>query len=237
MEWFRRWFGPLYEDLYGHRDSAEAHAQVVSLLSRLGRIEGPVLDAGCGSGRHLRELREQGLRAVGADLSAHLLTGARSGGPVVRADLRQPPFKPGSFGLVAAFFSVFGYLDTPEQDLHLLDVLVDLVAPRGYLFLDLPDPDHVRAHLVARDSRSFPGGTALQERWIEDGCVHKRITVTREAGAPPELYLERVRLWDRESVEQEASKRGLEPVALLGTSDGHPWEPGSPRLGFAWRRC
>ena len=128
-EWFRSWFGPLYEELYSHRDPTEAADQVASLLFRTGKIDHPVLDAGCGAGRHLSCLREQGCRAVGVDLSRHLLSRAVSQrrGPVACADLRHPPFRAESFGLVASFFTVFGYLDTPSDDAALFASLAALV--------------------------------------------------------------------------------------------------------------
>lgn len=236
MEWFQRWFGPLYEELYGHRDATEARIQVASLLRRTGAIEFPVLDAGCGAGRHLEALRAHGCRAFGIDLSAHLLSRAIERGPVVRGDLRSLPFRPSSFGLIAAFFSVFGYLETPEADLVMLSGLVDLLSPEGYLYLDLPDPDHVRAHLVAHDEQVLGDVAVVQERWIESGCVHKRITVRKGEGEP-EQYLERVRLWERERVNREAGRMGLSRVALLGGPDGIDWTPGAARLGWLWKRC
>ena len=235
MEWFQRWFGPLYEELYGHRDATEARIQVASLLRRTGTSELPVLDAGCGAGRHLEALRASGCRAYGIDLSAHLLSRAVEYGPVVRGDLRVLPFRPSSFGLIAAFFSVFGYLETPEDDLKMLSGLIDLLSSGGYLYLDLPDPDHVRAHLVPRDERVEGEVVVVQERWIEGGCVHKRITV-RKGGGEAEQYLERVRLWEREVVNGEVGRMGLSRVALLGGPDGIDWTPGASRLGFVWRR-
>jgi len=63
MEWFRQWFGALYEEIYVHRDPAEAQVQVDTLLRRTGVGPLPVLDAGCGAGRHLRILRDR-LRAL-----------------------------------------------------------------------------------------------------------------------------------------------------------------------------
>lgn len=48
--------------------------------------EGPVLDLGCGSGRHLTELRKVNPRAFGLDLSKHLL------------ELLKPPCEVGSSG-------------------------------------------------------------------------------------------------------------------------------------------
>jgi SAM-dependent methyltransferase len=235
MEWFRQWFGPLYDEIYVHRDPAEARVQVDALLGRIGILALPVLDAGCGAGRHLGVLRECGCRAVGLDLSAHLLGQAILSGPVVRADLRAPPFRAESFGMVAAFFTVFGYLERREDDLALLSALTDLVAPGGYLYLDLPDPLQVRTSLVPRDEKTLSGIQVVQERWIEDGQVFKSIQVRRD-GADAELYLERVRLWECEDIGAEAERRGLETVARFGHADGREWTPGSPRMACLWRK-
>jgi SAM-dependent methyltransferase len=43
----------------------------------LGNIEGPVLDVGCGPGRHVRALLERGVVALGIDLTPQLVEAAR----------------------------------------------------------------------------------------------------------------------------------------------------------------
>jgi SAM-dependent methyltransferase len=60
-----------------------------------------VLDAGCGNGLYLRELRDRGVRAIGCDLSAGML---RSAGPgaLVNGDLTALPFRDGAFDAVIA---------------------------------------------------------------------------------------------------------------------------------------
>lgn len=235
MEWFRQWFGPLYEEIYAHRDPVEARVQVDALLARTGIPSLPVLDAGCGAGRHLGVLRERGCKAVGLDLSAHLLSHAVRCGPAVRADLRSPPFRSGSMGMVAAFFTVFGYLETRDDDLALLTALADLVAPEGHLYLDLPDPVQVRRSLVPRDEKTISGLHVVQERWIENGQVFKSISA-RRGDAGVEQYLERVRLWELEDIEAAATRRGLGTVARFGHADGREWSPGSPRMACLWRK-
>ncbi len=236
-EWFRSWFGSLYEELYRHRDPLEAARQVASLLSLTGKHLGPVLDAGCGGGRHLGCLREQGCQAFGLDLSSHLLARAVEDlrGPVVCADLRSPPFHPGAFGLVASFFTGFGYLDTPEDDARFFHQLAALVKPGGWLFLDLPNPARVRQDLVARDERAIEGGRAIQEREIVGNLVIKTIRVER-VGQVPEQYFERVRLWEIEDIDRLATACGLISRAILGDSEGSLATPESPRQAFLWRK-
>jgi malonyl-CoA O-methyltransferase len=55
-----------------------------------------VLDAGCGSGRYLRELKARGAQAVGVDLSSEMLAGARRLQlPVAQAALDRLPLADG----------------------------------------------------------------------------------------------------------------------------------------------
>lgn len=209
--------------------------QVRSLLRLVDETKGQVLDAGCGSGRHLLALREAGLRAVGCDLSAHLLKTAATRGPVVRCDLRDLPFADGSFDLVASFFTGFGYLERRSDDMELLAELVRVVAPGGWLHLDLPDPDHVRLHLVPEDTRRWPGATVLQRRFLHGDMVMKTIRIERDDGGVSE-YVERVRLWNPEHLEAVAKPLGLRPHARLGDVNGTPWAPGMARCGLVLRR-
>lgn len=235
-EWFRSWFGPLYEELYRHRDPSEAARQVASLLSWTGPLTGRVLDAGCGAGRHLACLREAGLAAVGVDLSAHLLGRAVEAGhgSVARADLRLPPFRPRSFQLVASFFTVFGYLDTPDDDRRLFAALAALVEDGGWLYQDLPNPDHVRAHLIARDEQELEGAQIVQERRLEGDVVVKTITV-RRGDEPPEQYFERVRLWKMNDLDVLAASLGMERVVAMGEASGTAAGTDSPRQSLLWR--
>jgi len=62
--------GSTERDLAGLRAVFDAH----------GLIDGPLLDIGCGSGRHLRALAADGHRVTGIDLDPRMLTAARAVG-------------------------------------------------------------------------------------------------------------------------------------------------------------
>ncbi len=86
------------------------------LLALLPATGARVVDLGCGTGaqvtRHLAERH----RVVGVDRSAHSLSLARASLPavdLVRADLADVAFAPGSVDAVAAFFSV---IHLPRDD-------------------------------------------------------------------------------------------------------------------------
>src|SRR4030095_10858183 len=66
------------------------HATVLTLLPDVGGLR--VLDAGCGSGRYLRELGDRGARAIGMDLSPAMLDRARETTTrIARAAIRALP--------------------------------------------------------------------------------------------------------------------------------------------------
>lgn len=78
---------------------AAEQAAVLSLLPALaGRV---VVDAGCGSGRYLRELRQLGANPIGIDLSAAMLARARALSPrVARANLCALPIDAASVDVI-----------------------------------------------------------------------------------------------------------------------------------------
>jgi ubiquinone/menaquinone biosynthesis C-methylase UbiE len=75
---------------------------------------GTVLDIGCGTGRLLVYLQEKGYRAIGVDLSRHMLEVAREKlgdkAPLVRADMLALPIAEGQVDACIMMFSVLGML-------------------------------------------------------------------------------------------------------------------------------
>jgi SAM-dependent methyltransferase len=90
-------FASVYDAIYAA--PAFLAAQLAFLESAFGARSDPLLDAGCGTGRHLAPLCGRGYRVVGADISPAMLEVARAGpakaglaGSLVRSDLRSLPF-------------------------------------------------------------------------------------------------------------------------------------------------
>jgi malonyl-CoA O-methyltransferase len=94
------------------------HKTVLSLLPDVyGRT---VLDAGCGTGRYLQELKARGAFAVGMDLSAAMLNQARAlNEHVARADLRAMPFDAMSIDVVVCGLALG---DIADLELALLEI-------------------------------------------------------------------------------------------------------------------
>jgi len=77
-----------------------------------------VLEIGCGTGHFSRWLNDQGLVAVGLDLSLAMLAEAQAlgGVPLVQSDARRLPFADGTFDLTA-LVTTLEFLEQPQETL------------------------------------------------------------------------------------------------------------------------
>jgi SAM-dependent methyltransferase len=236
-EWFERWFGEEYLDLYPHRDEREAETLVELLASRGIAVAGQdVLDLACGAGRHAAALGRRGARVVGLDLSMPLLLTARhrGAGRLVRADMRSLPLDAARFDAVLNLFTSFGYFASDQEHERVLAEVARVLKPSGHFVLDYLNRSHVAAGLVARDESSAGRKRVVQERSLsEDGrFVTKTIHLVNEGRS----FMERVRLYERGDLERMMRHVGLEPEAALGDYRGAPLLPASPRCILLARR-
>jgi SAM-dependent methyltransferase len=225
MTWYREWFGEEYLELYSHRDEEEARRQVAFFREQCGEVRGSVLDLACGMGRHVTELRAGGYRAVGCDLSFTLL---RSGSemPVARADMRQLPFCTASFGALVNFFTSFGYFESEEENLQVVEEMARVLEPGAAFLFDYLNVHRELEKLVQRERRSTPMGDVQIERWFDssDRSFNKRITIGQKH------YLERVRGYELTEISKMFAECNLSIRSAFGDFDGSPFAATSPRL-------
>jgi SAM-dependent methyltransferase len=237
--WYRSAFGEDYTARYAHRDAGEA-AQAVALLTSQPEfaVAGlPILDLCCGAGRHLRELRSTTQQAFGGDLSAPLLRQAiQQECPIVQLDMRNLPFQCGSLGVVANFFTAFGYFEEDWENVFVIGEVSRVLRREGLFFLDFLNAHWVRASLAAReqdaDEISFD---RLGRRWrsrralTTTGRVEKVSICLDMPDAPP--VRESVRLFDKNDLAEAISQQGMEPLRFFGDYFGGAFcEKTSPRL-------
>lgn len=100
-------------------------------------LRSPVLDAGCGAGRLLVPLREEGFDVDGCDASADMVERCRRRAP--EAALWVSPLHelcpPRRYGSIVCS-GVLGLGSTREQDVQALEQLHDALLPGGTLVLD-----------------------------------------------------------------------------------------------------
>ena len=121
-----------------------------------------VLDAGCGSGRYLREIGTRGGRAIGVDLSPAMLARAREVTPqIAHADIRALPFIARSIDVVICGL-VLG--DVDELDVALAEI-ARVLRPGGAVIYSVVHP----AGEAEGWSRSFESDG---RQWAIDGYWH-----------------------------------------------------------------
>ena len=238
-EWFKDWFDKDYAAIYGHRDGLEAEAAVAMALARAPQLAaGPVLDLGCGGGRHLAVLRRGNGLAFGLDLSRDLLAlaPAELRPWLLRGDMRALPVRPASLAGICMWFTPFGYF-SDAQNRALFHHLRDLLRPGGVLVLDYLNAGFVRAHLVPEDEQLHGGMRVLSRRTLEGDRLVKRMTITHLETGRVRLAEESLRLYDPAELRAMAAQSGLECRWEAGDYQGARFDPqGSSRwIGFLGR--
>lgn len=228
-DWWRGAFADAYADVYAHRDDAAAGAEVAGLLPRLRAAPGPVLDACCGDGRHLAALLRAGVSAWGFDWSpqqaARAQARAECRGRVTRADVRAPAFADGAFGAVALLFTAFGYFEDADNG-AVLATLVRTLAPGGWLLLDLPDADRLRATLVPASERRTPAGRSVRERRSLSGRRVEKTVEVREGEVVIASWRESVRLYADDEIRALLAANGLTAVERWASLRGAGMDEG-----------
>ena len=229
MEWFEEWFGEEYLRLYPHRDDREAE-RAVDLICRTVPFEPGwrVLDVACGAGRHARAFQVVGARCTGVDLSEALLRLARqvTSAPLVRADMRQLPVRPGTQDLTVNLFTSFGYFDHDSEHTAALREMIATVRPGGWFVIDFLNPSAVRRQLVPEETLEFAGSTVRVSRSVSpDG----RYVCKSIRAAQGRQFRERVRLFEPEQMSDMLGDAGVDVRFRFGDYDATPLAPDSPR--------
>ncbi len=231
--WYVEAFREGYLRLYPHRDLSAARREAGFLLAR--GLRGRVLDLCCGFGRHTLALREQGIDALGIDLSPELLAHAAQSpgwellrGRILRGDARALPFANARFGSVVNLFSSFGYFGEAGDRRVLLEI-ARVLAPGGFLALDLMNPSFVRARLVPFSRTERAGALLVETRSLAGGgrLVLKDVELQNESGRV--RWREEVRLYEPAELLRWLDAAGLRQTAAFGDFDGSPLGEGSAR--------
>jgi SAM-dependent methyltransferase len=229
MEWFEEWFGEEYLRLYPHRNDTEAD-RAVALIRRTVPFQPDwrVLDVACGAGRHARAFEAAGARCTGLDLSPTLLRLARqvTKAPLVRADMRWLPIRPGSMDLTVNLFTSFGYFDHDAEHTAALEEMITTVRQGGWFVIDFLNPAAVRRQLVPEETLEMAGSTVQVSRSVSpDG----RYVCKSIRAAEGRQFRERVRLFEPEQMSAMLEAAGVSVEFRFGDYDAKPLLQDSPR--------
>lgn len=229
LPWYRRWFDKNYLLLYSHRDDHDAKKQIRLITQTLKiRREDPILDLGCGMGRHAHLLHEDGYTVFGLDLSRVLLeeAGRRYGlTNLILGDVRRIP---GLFAVILSLFTSFGYFETDSGNQQVLNEVSRSLKPGGWFWLDYLSPGFVKSSLANPLRQHQIANCQIEEtRRIIGNRVVKDIHFRCEKGY--QHYRESVCLYKRRDLEDMFISAGLRPMGVFGDYSGGLWTANSPR--------
>jgi len=186
-------------------------------------LRDPVLDAGCGAGRLLAPLRDEGFDVDGCDASADMIERCRRRAPDATlwvAPLHELDPPRGYASIVCS--GVLGLGSTRAQDVQAVEQLHDALLPGGTLVLDndeQPFSWHVRDWNEPSD-----GEISLQSRVDavdeSDRCVHMTIRAEARDGRREEHALT-MRFWSRDELVPLLRDAGFADVRVLPGIDEH----------------
>lgn len=213
--------------------------EVDFILARLALPPGAkILDLCCGHGRHSIELARRGFSVTGQDLSKPALDKAREYAQQaevevswVQSDMRQIAGE-AEFDAAINWTTAFGYLESDDEDLKVLEAIHAGLRPGGKLLLDTINQAWLMRNFIPRGWAATPeGGLLLEERSFD--LLAGRNTVTATYIGP---YGERivsghnVRIYTLVELAHQLSAAGLQVSETWGDTDGSPYGIGSKRM-------
>ncbi|MFD2704392.1 class I SAM-dependent methyltransferase [Salibacterium lacus] len=238
--WFEEHFQEDYLKVYDHRDEEKAAAELHDIMNYIPLEPGmKAIDLCCGNGRHARYMAGKGVHVTALDLSPVLLKKAidlTSGLPVqyMRGDVRHISIKQ-EFDAAFNLFTSFGYFVEDYENELVMVRASEALKDNGWFCMDYLNPVHTAANLVPYDSTEKNGFTVTQKRFIENGFIHKKISI--EEGGSRREYRERVKMYDNDALKQMLHRNGFDIEYVFGDYDASPFEEqSSPRQIFICRK-
>jgi len=154
--WFKTWFNTkYYHILYKDRNDNEAKKFISNLLGLLKLPPNSnCLDLACGKGRHARFLCENNLTVLGVDLSENSIKEAQKfeneNLKFEVQDMRNS-FRENEFDAVFNLFTSFGYFDSQQDNLKVLQAINRMLKQEGLLVIDFMNAHKVTKNLVATE--------------------------------------------------------------------------------------
>lgn len=229
-DWWRTLFNSLYlkTDADVVENDKNTDAEVEMLIQAVGlKPEDRVLDLCSGQGRHVLALHQKGFdQVIGIDRSRYLVRLAKRRasqlGLSVRfaeGDARKIRLPESSLDGVVLFGNSFGYFESQEEDVAVLQAVLRVLKGEGFLALDMVNGEWMRTHFEKRswewiDENHF----VCRERSLSSDqarIISREVIVHAERGViADQFYAER--LYAYEEVENMLSQLGFTDIQLHG---------------------
>lgn len=226
-EWFGEWFdSPYYHVLYQNRDYVEAERFIGNLVNYLSPIKGSAaIDLACGKGRHAVQLNKLGLDVLGLDLSPQSIQAAsfhqsdslRFAVHDMRDQIASTPVD-----YVFNLFTSFGYFETQEEDVKVLNAISSVLRPGGLLVLDYMNCNQVVHSLVPKEEKALGGVQFNISRRFTGTHIEKKISFEDQGNSFE--FSESVKYIDLLLFKELLKSAGLELMTTFGNYDLAPYD-------------
>ncbi|XXF81390.1 class I SAM-dependent methyltransferase [Myxococcaceae bacterium GXIMD 01537] len=215
----------------------EVTAREVAYLSRCFeglKLPGPVVDLGCGHGRHASRLNTSGPlagRVVGVELDPLSLSLCEPGFEAVQGDLRALPFASASLAGAYAWYSTL-FAFTEEEHVQILREVARCLRPGGLLVFHSVPWERLHAHPSAAFRRELPDGALLEEESAFDVATG-RDTGRRRLTLPEGRVLSgtySIRYYPLAELRDLLGRTGFDVRWVHGGLEGEPLSAGSTDL-------
>jgi cyclopropane fatty-acyl-phospholipid synthase-like methyltransferase len=233
-DWFETWFDTTYyHTLYKHRDDEEAEKFISNLLNYLNLRDGSkCMDLACGKGRHSLFLNKNGLDVIGVDLSANSIESAKTmENDTLKFDVHdmREVYQIENLDAVFNLFTSFGYFDSNEDNLRVLNSVHKTLVDNGLLIIDFMNAKKTIDNLVESEHKEIDGINFKIKRTFDGNHIHKNIQFTDDNIDFD--FNERVQALFKEDFEKLLKKSGFNIKEVFGDFDLNPFlESSSNRL-------
>lgn len=224
------WWKTLFDETYLITDARsvcdeDVTCREVDYLVQALKLEKswPILDLCGGQGRHSLEFSRRGFQDVTVvDYSRVLIElgrkRAREEGLNTRfvcQDARRTSLPGQSFKVVIIMASSLGYFADQSQDLKILREAFRLLMPRGLLFLDLPDRDHIVSHFTDQSWHEADADIVVcRHRRMDDDVINSREVVISKTKGLIRDATYCTRLYEPQNIRRMLRAVGFEPVTV-----------------------
>jgi len=207
---------------HGLLSDERTSAELDRIADLLGALPEPIIDVGCGFGRHVIELTSCGKAVTGIDLSEAMVAAARERARIagIEIDVRQLGAaeldEAGHYALALCLFTTLGQRDpytdfselTDEPERATLRAIADSLIDGGSFVLEVPDRDRYLAALIESEHL---GSTSVTRRFDETTAVVNE-EFALESGTVYELSY---RIFDRAEITDMVEACGFTIVETL----------------------
>jgi SAM-dependent methyltransferase len=211
-----------YDLLYLGRTDYRAETEVIARVIRAANPGARrILDVGCGTGEHLRHLRDMGFEVDGVDLEPAFVDLARRKSPEARIEVGDMATLslPDRYDAVLSLFSAIGYVRTAERLRQAVACLAAHLTPSGVLMVE-PwfEPGEITdRYLTMVTGEAEDLKVCRASRLVIDGTISRLefgYLITRPEGLEQRSEVHELGLFTRAEMEEAFREAGLSVTVL-----------------------